>query len=90
MRDLHKTTQFKKDFKTAKRRSKDLKKLREVITMLQADELLPEKYKDHSLQGNWKPCRDCHIEPDWILIYDNSAPGELILISMGSHADLFK
>jgi len=86
---LHYTTQFKKDYKKVKKQDKDLSKLKIVIEKLIDQQALESKYKDHQLTGNWKGHRDCHIEPDWILIYqliDNT----LILERTGSHSDLFK
>jgi mRNA interferase YafQ len=86
---LHYTTQFKKDYKKVKKQNKDLSKLRGVIEKLVDQQTLAPKYKDHQLTGNWKGHRDCHIEPDWILIYqltDNA----LILERTGTHSELFK
>jgi len=86
---LHYTTQFKKGYKKIKKQKKDLSKLRVVIEKLVSQQTLETKYKDHQLTGNWKSHRDCHIEPDWILIYqltDNA----LILERTGSHSELFK
>jgi len=86
---LHYTTQFKKDYKKVKKQNKDLSKLRVVIGKLVDQQILEPKYKDHQLTGNWKGHRDCHIEPDWILIYqltDNT----LILERTGTHSELFK
>jgi mRNA interferase YafQ len=80
--------QFRRDVKRAKRRGKDLSKLRELILLLLAKAPLPEGYKDHPLKGNWKGYRDAHIEPDWLLIY-RVAGDELHLVRIGSHADLF-
>ena len=63
------TTQFKKDLKLAKKQGKDTEKLYEVIEKLANGEPLEEKYRDHYLSGDYKGCRECHIEPDWLLIY---------------------
>lgn len=85
------TSQFKKDLKKAKRQGRDIDKLFEVINSLAQGAQLPSKYRDHQLSGNYKDCRECHIEPDWLLIYqviDNVLV--LSLIRIGSHADLFK
>jgi mRNA interferase YafQ len=86
---LHYTTQFKKDYKKIKRQKKDLSKLRVVIEKLVSQQTLETKYKDHQLTGNWKVHRDCHIEPDWILIYQLT-DNVLILERTGSHSELFK
>ena len=84
------TPTFKKDYKLAQKRGFDLSLLQEVVTMLANGEPLPEKYHDHSLIVNYRNCRECHIKPDWLLIYqiDND---ELILFLMrtGTHSDLF-
>lgn len=63
------TTQFKKDFKLAKKRGLKMELLREVITVLAMGETLPEKNKDHALTGNWIGHRECHILPNWLLVY---------------------
>ncbi len=86
---LHYTTQFKKDYKKAKKQGKDLGKLRIVIEKLVDEQSLEPKYKDHQLSGNWKGHRDCHIEPDWILIY-RLQDDALILERTGSHSELFR
>ena len=87
--NLHYTTQFKKDYKRLKKQNKELSKLRIVIEKLVSGQLLEPKYKDHQLSGNWKGHRDCHIEPDWILIY-KIASDDLYLERTGSHSELFK
>ena len=87
--NIHYTTQFKKDFKRIKKQNKDLSKLRIVIEQLVEGQTLGPKYRDHPLTGNWKGHRDCHIEPDWILIYRLSLD-DLFLERTGSHSDLFK
>jgi len=84
------TTQFKKDCKRMKKRGKDLADLRAVIEMLQAGTPLPAKYYDHELVGKLAKFRECHIQPDWLLIYlvlkDRLV---LTLMRTGSHGDLF-
>ena len=87
--NIYYTTQFKKDYKRIKKQNKDLSKLKIVIDMLSSGELLDEKYRDHQLTGPWKKHRDCHIEPDWILIYKLTSDS-LYLERMGSHSELFK
>lgn len=79
---------FKKDVKRAKKRGKDLSKLQDLIRLLLSNEILPQSYADHALSGNWKGWRDCHIEPDWLLIY-KVTEDELMLGRTGSHSDLF-
>ncbi|RMG81528.1 MAG: type II toxin-antitoxin system YafQ family toxin [Bacteroidetes bacterium] len=83
------TTQFKKDYKKIKKQQKNLSKLKSVIEKLLSQKKLEPKYRDHSLSGNFKNHRECHIEPDWILIY-RKTKDELILERTGSHSDLFK
>ena len=85
---LSQTSQFKKDIKKQLRNGKNQQKLLEVIELLLSENPLPEKNKDHPLKGNWKGRRDCHIEPDWVLIYKISKD-ELLLERTGTHSDLF-
>ena len=85
----HYTTQFKKDYKRISKQNKDLSKLRAVIEKLVTGQLLEPKYKDHQLSGNWKGHRDCHIQPDWILLYRITI-NDLYLERTGSHSELFK
>ncbi len=84
------SNQFKKDLKLAKKRGLKLDKLQEVVGKLAAKQVLEYKYRDHSLTGNYKGFRECHIEPDWLLIYriDDDLL-ELFLFRNGSHSDLF-
>ena len=83
------TTQFKKDYKRIKKQNKNLEKLKTVIELLSSGNALDEKYRDHQLSGKWKGHRDCHIEPDWILIYRLTSDS-LYLERTGSHSDLFR
>ena len=83
------TTQFKKDYKKIKKQQKNLSKLTIVIEKLLSQNKLEPKYKDHQLSGKFENHRDCHIEPDWILIY-RITEDELLLERTGSHSDLFK
>jgi mRNA interferase YafQ len=89
MRTIIYTNQFKKDFKLIQKQNKDLGKLKTVIAKLAAGEVLEEKFKDHALQGNYAGTRDCHINPDWLLIYA-IVGNELRLVRTGSHAELFE
>ncbi len=90
MYDIVFTSKMKKDVKLMKKRNKNLNLLVDILDKLAHGEVLPTKNKDHQLSGSWQGFRECHIEPDWLLIYriDNS---ELILFatSTGSHSDLF-
>lgn len=84
------TTRFKKDLKLAKKQNKDIKKLYGIIERLANGETLEEKYKDHLLTGNFKGCRECHIEPDWLLVYERYDDVlVLMLYRTGSHTELF-
>ncbi len=84
------TNQYLKDLKRARRRKLDESKLNELILILLSDQDLPQKYKDHRLTGNLNGLNECHITPDWLLIYEKNTTLRLItLIRMGSHADLF-
>ena len=83
-------TTFKKDFKRIVKRGCNIKLLEEVIEMLANGKVLPEKYKDHNLTGNYADCRECHITPDWLLIYKiNNNELILYLTRTGTHSDLF-
>ena len=86
------TGQFKKDYKLAIKRGCDPKKLETVITLLASEKPLPEKYRDHALinSRNYKDMRECHIEPDWLLVYKVLNETLILrLIRTGSHSDLF-
>ena len=88
--DVQFTNQFKRDLKLAKKRNKDLDKLFEVIDILANGGKLGAKYRDHHLTGQYKRSRECHIEPDWLLIYAVNK-SQLILTASrtGTHSDLF-
>lgn len=83
------STQFRRDVKRAKRRGKDLAKLRPPLKALMRQDLLPARYRDHPLRGKWHEYREIHLEPDWLLIYRVKGD-ELQLVRTGSHADLFR
>ena len=86
------TGQFKKDYKLAIRRGCDPQDLTTVISLLAAERPLPEKYRDHPLENsrNYKRMRECHIKPDWLLIYKTYADRLVLeLIRTGTHSDLF-
>lgn len=82
------SSQFKKDYKKAVKQSKDINHLKDVIEKLSKKEKLDKKYFDHKLSGKLKEYRDCHIEPDWVLIY-KTTEAELFLVRVGTHAELF-
>ena len=86
---IQRTSAFKKDYKLIKKRGYDIQKLKTVVTLLANGDSLPENYSDHALTGNWKGYRECHIAPDWILIYkiiDNDLI--LSLTRTGTHSDI--
>jgi mRNA interferase YafQ len=89
MKALSQTTQFARDVKRMRKWGKDLAKLETIVTLLALGEVLASKYRDHPLKGEWRRSRDCHIEPDWILIYTTDEMS-LRLERMGTHADLFE
>ncbi|MBC2602995.1 type II toxin-antitoxin system YafQ family toxin [Puniceicoccus vermicola] len=85
---LVRKSRFKKDFKKLLSSGKDLEKLGSVIMALQAEESLPKHNRDHALTGNYAGHRECHLEPDWLLVY-KVEEGQLILVRTGSHSELF-
>lgn len=90
MLELVTTGQFRKDYKRMKKRGCDMEMLEKVIDALMAEQPLPERCHDHGLTGNYAGFRECHILPDWLLIYAIDK-GKLILTASrtGTHADLF-
>ncbi len=91
MGTISRTTRFKKDYKRETKLQYRLTldaDLIATVSLLAADEPLPERYKDHSLTGQWKDHRDCHIKPDFVLIYRLPDPENLELIRLGSHSEL--
>lgn len=84
-------TSFKKDYKKVVKRGYNIKLLEDIINKLANGETLPEKNKDHALSGDYIGCRECHITPDWLLVYEIDN-GELILFltRTGTHSDLFQ
>ncbi len=90
MRTFSRTGQFKKDVKLAIRRAKDMMRLKEVLDLLIEGKALPPRFKDHPLRGNFAGSRDCHIEPDWLLIYTLSGNQMHVCFERtGTHSDLF-
>ncbi len=89
MRTIHRTSQFKKDVKRMGKHGKRFEEFKEVIKQLALGESLDAKYRDHALMGQYTGSRECHIGPDWLLIYERSEI-ELVLVRTGTHADLFK
>ena len=91
MLHLETTSQFRKDYKLMKKRGLNLRLLEDVLDKLRREEPLETRHRDHALTGNYRGLRECHIQPDWLLIYAIDK-GRLILTASrtGSHADLFK
>lgn len=84
------TNQFKKDYKLAKKRRMPMDRLHDIMAKLAKGESLPPENRDHALTGSWNTFRECHITPDWLLVYkyqDNKLV--LTLARTGSHSDLF-
>jgi len=82
------TTQFKKDFKLCIERGYNIQQIKSIMKLLESGKQLSEKNKNHNLTGNYVKCRECHIQSDWLLIYqlfDN----DIIFIRTGTHSDLF-
>lgn len=89
--EIRVTGRFKKDIKLAKKQGKDLEKLFSVVNPLANGKTLDMKYRDHGLPGNYEGCRECHIEPDWLLIYELFDDVLVLMLNrVGSHADLFE
>ncbi len=86
--EIQRTSQFKKDYKLAVKRGFKISLLKNIVALLADGKQLPEKNKDHALTGNWKGYRECHIEPDWILIYRIYEDKLLLsLTGTGTHSD---
>ncbi len=84
------SNRFKKDLKQCVKRNLDISKMNVVVEMLLAGKQLPEKYQDHSITGNWIGYRECHIQPDWLLVYH--IEDDLLVLTLtrtGTHSDLF-
>lgn len=90
MLDIFYSTKIKKDIKLIKKRNYDLKKFNYVVDLLRENKPLPPQYLDHQLSGDYAKFRECHIEPDWLLIYriENDTL-ILVLLRTGTHSDLF-
>lgn len=88
---IERTTQFKKDYKLAKKQGLDTNALKEIIDKLSKGEKLPEKNKDHGLKGDYEGYRECHIESDWLLIYKIYEDVLVLsLVRTGTHSRLFR
>ncbi len=81
---------FKKDYKRIKKRGYDKRLLEKVIGMLAEEKPLPAEYKDHSLSGAYRGCRECHITPDWLLVYEIDGENLILYLTRtGTHSDIF-
>jgi len=89
MRTPNYTRQFERDLRLAQRRGKDIENLKQVVAALINEESLAERYNDHPLKGNYRDRRECHLEPDWLLIYKLQGD-EIIFERTGKHSDLFE
>lgn len=84
------TAQFRKDYRLAMKRSLDMELLDNLITMLATGEILPAKYKDHALKGKWAGRRECHVQPNWLLVYQKTETTLVLdLLRTGTHSDIF-
>lgn len=81
--------QFERDVKLQKKRGKDPDKLKTILRLLVESKMLPEKNRDHSLSGNFSGYRECHIEPDWLIIY-RLQENAVYFVRTGTHSDLFE
>ena len=86
---IGRTAQFNRDVRRLHRQGKDMARLKAVLESLVMGERLPASYRDHVLVGQYKGTRECHIESDWLLIYE-PVENEIVLIRTGSHSDLFR
>jgi mRNA interferase YafQ len=89
MKNMIWTTSFKKDFKCMMKRGKAAAAIKSVIQILAEEKMLDEKCKDHPLVGDYAGTRDCHIGPDWLLIYQPRG-ADIVMVRTGKHSDLFK
>jgi len=87
-KNVHYTTQFRKDFKLCIKRGYNMLQIKSIMKLLETGKELPAKNKEHSLTGNYLNCRECHIQSDWLLIYQ-LFDSDIIFIRTGSHSDLF-
>jgi mRNA interferase YafQ len=85
MRRLEYSTKFKKDYRRVEKRGLSMKKLNDVLELLMDNKTLPPKNRPHMLSGEWKGFSECHIEPDWLLIYDLDDPQVVALHRTGTH-----
>lgn len=92
MLEVEYTGQFRRDYKLAGKQGRNIPELKKVVNTLASGKKLPEKYRDHRLNDSkyFKKCRECHIEPDWLLVYQISEKRLILrLLRTGSHSDIF-
>jgi len=89
LKDVQRTGMFKRGFRRMCSRGMNMELLKSVILTLQAGGKLDEKYQDHQLEGKWRDSKECHLQPDWLLIY-RITDDAVILQATGTHSDLFK
>jgi len=89
MRKIAFTSQFEKDVKRAQKRGWEMQKLSVVILLLENGSLQDKAFKDHPLKGNYAGTRECHLPPDWLLVYQADEQ-QVILLRTGTHSDLFR
>ena len=89
MKTIRQTSQFKKDVKRMQKRGKNFNEFKEIIEKLENEQKLEPKYRDHMLVGEYKGSRECHVTPNWLLIYELTT-SEIVLIRTGTHSDLFE
>lgn len=89
MKEIKTTTKYKKDFKRIERQGKKMSLLKDVLTRLVNDEPLDRRHHNHKLSGEYSDCWECHIQPDWLLIY-RCDETTITLVRMGSHPELYK
>ena len=87
---VQRSAQFKRDYKLAKKRGKDIAKLDELLGEIIAGTPLKRYHKQHRLQGDWKRAFECHVESDWLLIWESEDPEQIKFLRTGTHADIFK
>ena len=90
LREIVHSSKFKKDYRKSHKQGKDIALVDWVITELANDRPLPPKHRDHALTGNWTGFRECHVTPDWLLIYNKESEGKLVLVlvRLSSHGQL--
>ena len=90
MKELRPTTQYKKDFKRYRHKTKKLKKLFEIYNLLRNGKPIPQNNKPHQLTGNYKDCMECHIESDFLIIWVDEEKDIIELVRLGSHSELYE